>query len=474
MSNTNHDSTGVEQHHKSQRKHVTLFSNRFTFILAAAASAIGLGNLWRFPSLAAKYGGGAFLLVYLLLVVTFGFTLMVAEIAIGRRTGKSAIDAFRSFGQRYAAIGVLTALVPVIITPYYCVIGGWISKYLFTYLSGGGAATADGGGFFSGFIATSGEPLGWTALFVVLVMLVVGLGVEKGIEKLNGVVMPMLLLFTIGISIYALTIPGALDGLAYYIIPHLSDISIATVVAAMGQMFFSLSLAMGIMITYGSYTSRDTDIEKSVRQIEIADTALAFICGLMIIPAVFAFSGVEGARQAGPGLLFITLPQVFAQTGFATVLGAVFFFAVFFAALTSAISLAETVVSFAMDRFGLSRRKAALAVFVVILLLAIPPTLGFSDWGAATLTIGAAQMSILDVMDFISNSVLMPLVALLVCLFVGWWRGPDVVIDEVKATKSARFASEGLFKVMIRWVAPLFLLIILISSILNGLGVVSI
>ncbi|MDR0500724.1 MAG: sodium-dependent transporter, partial [Coriobacteriales bacterium] len=287
-------------HHRS-RKHVTLFSSRFAFVLAAAASAIGLGNLWRFPSLAAKYGGGAFLLVYLILVVTFGFTLMVAEIAIGRKTGKSAIDAFRSFGSRYAFIGVLAAIVPIIITPYYCVIGGWISKYLVTYVTGGGGATADGGGFFSGFITSSGEPIFWTALFVVLVMLVVGIGLEKGIEKLNAVVMPLLLVFTVSISLYALSIPGAIDGLAYYLIPRLEDFSVATVVAAMGQMFFSLSLAMGIMITYGSYMTKDAKIEGSVRQIEIADTALAFICGLMIIPAVFAFSGAEGARQAGPG-----------------------------------------------------------------------------------------------------------------------------------------------------------------------------
>ncbi|MDR3315071.1 MAG: sodium-dependent transporter [Coriobacteriales bacterium] len=456
-----------------KRRHATLFSNRFAFILAAAASAIGLGNLWRFPSLAAKYGGGAFLLVYLILVVTFGFTLMLAELAIGRKTGKSAIDAFRSFGKRYAIIGVLTALVPVIITPYYCVIGGWISKYLVVYLTGGGAGTADGGGFFSGFIASSGEPVLWTALFIVLVMLVVGIGLEKGIEKLNSIVMPVLLLFVIGISIYALTIPGALDGLAYYLIPRLEDFSIATVVAAMGQLFFSLSLAMGIMITYGSYTSKETNLEKSVRQIEIGDTALALLCGLMIIPAVFAFSGAEGAQQAGPGLLFITMPQVFATLPFSTALGAVFFFAVFFAALTSAISLAEAIVSFVMDRLGFSRRKAALMVFVGVLLLAIPPTLGFSDWGNATLTIGSADMTILDIMDFLSNSILMPLVALLVCLFVGYWVGPAFVKDEVEATGGVHFKAMTLFRVMIRYIAPAFLLIILISSVLNATGIIA-
>jgi NSS family neurotransmitter:Na+ symporter len=443
------------------------------------------------------------LLVYLILVATFGFTLMVAEIAIGRKTGKSAIDAFRSFGSRYAFIGIIAAAVPIIITPYYCVIGGWISKYLVTYISGAGATTADGGTFFSGFITSSGEPVIWTAIFIMMVMLVVGIGLEKGIEKLNAVVMPLLLVFTLAISLYVLTIPGALDGLAYYLIPRLEDFSVATVVAAMGQMFFSLSLAMGIMITYGSYMTKNAKIEGSVRQIEIADTALAFICGLMIIPAVFAFSGAEGARQAGPGLLFITMPQIFQTLPFADVLGAIFFFAVFFAALTSAISLAETVVSFVMDRLHWSRRRAAILVFLGILALAMPPTLGFSDWSGVTLTIGAVQMSILDIMDFISNSVLMPLVALLICIFVGYWIGPDTIIAEVErsahtqdgstqdnlmhgnvekngstivsaTTLHARFKSAPLFRVMIRYIAPILLLIILISSVLNGIGLVSI
>jgi NSS family neurotransmitter:Na+ symporter len=449
------------------------FSSKLAFILAASSSAIGLGNLWRFPALAARYGGGAFLVTYLVLVATFGFALMMAEVALGRRTGLSATGAFRQLGKRYAIIGTLASLVPMIITPYYCVIGGWVAKYFAVFVTGSEAAAADGGPYFSAFIGSFPEPVLWTLVFALVVMLVVGVGLKNGIERVNKVFMPVFLVLALALGLYALTIPGALDGLAYFVIPHLEDFGLNTVVAAMGQMFFSLSLAMGIMITYGSYMRKEDDLEQSVHRIEFFDTLVALLAGLMIIPAVFAFSGVAGAQQAGPGLMFVTMPQVFVTLPLARVLGGVFFLLVLFAALTSAISLAETVVSILMDRFHWTRRKTVLVVTAGLLAVALLPTLGFSLLSGATVTLGAASMTILDLMDFVSNNLLMPLVALLTCLFVGYWVGPRLVQEEVESTPGVRFKGAVLFKVMIRYVAPAFLLVILISSVLNTLGVIT-
>jgi NSS family neurotransmitter:Na+ symporter len=449
-----------------------LFSNRLAFIFAASASAIGLGNLWRFPALVARYGGGAFLVTYLILVVTFGFTLMMAEVALGRSTRLSAIGAYRSLDKRFSFIGSLIALVPIIILPYYCVIGGWILRYIGVFVMGEATAAADGGAFFDAFIASPVPVIVFTIVFVLSSMLVVGRGLKNGIERLNSVFMPALLVLFVGLSVYALTIPGALDGLAYYLIPRLEDFGLKTVIAAMGQMFFSLSLAMGIMITYGSYLGKEDNMEKSVRRIEIFDTLVAFLAGLMIIPAVFAFGGVESAREAGPSLMFVIMPQVFEAQSIGVVIGFLFFALVLFAALTSSISMAETVVSIIVDRFAWSRRRAVLVVSLLILALAVPPALGFSMLSGVILPLGDSSMTILDVMDFFSNSILMPLVALLTCLFVGYRLKPSFVVDEVESSPGARFKAKRLFRVMVRYVAPVFLLLILVSSVLNAAGVI--
>lgn len=287
------------------------FGSRLGFILAAAGSAVGLGNIWRFPYLAAKYGGGMFLLIYLILAVTFGFALMITEIAIGRKTGKSVIGAYSAINKRFAPLGWLAAAIPVVILPYYCVIGGWVLKYLTEFATGGGKTTADSGDYFSAFISSPAAPMVFFAIFIVLTAAVVMLGVEKGIEKVSKILMPVLMLLIIGIGVYTLTLPGAIDGLIYYVKPDLSEFSIKTVIAAMGQLFYSMSLAMGIMITYGSYMRKEDNIEKSVRQIEIFDTLVAFLAGLIIVPAVFVFSGGDrSALNAGPKLMFVTLPNV--------------------------------------------------------------------------------------------------------------------------------------------------------------------
>ena len=262
------------------------FSGKLGFVLAAAGSAVGLGNIWRFPYLAAQYGGGTFLLIYLILAVTFGFSLMIAEVAIGRKTGLSAIGAFKALDSRFGFLGVLAALVPIIIFPYYSVIGGWVVKYFTVFLTGGAHAAA-GDDYFTGFVGGTFEPLGWFLIFLGVTAVIVLLGVEKGIEKVSKFMMPVLVVLAVGISIYCLMMDGAMEGLAYYVQPHMADVSVKTVLSAMGQLFYSMSLAMGIMVTYGSYMRKDTNLESSVRQIEIFDTAIAFLAGLMIIPAVF-------------------------------------------------------------------------------------------------------------------------------------------------------------------------------------------
>lgn len=442
------------------------FTSRIGFILSAAGSAVGLGNIWRFPYLAAQYGGGTFLLCYIILAVTFGFALMTAEIALGRKTGLSAIGAFSALNKRYRFVGVLVTLVPVIIFPYYSVIGGWVIKYFFTFLTGGVSAAAEDT-YFTGFISGVSEPIVWFVIFTAIAAAVVICGVEKGIEKVSKVMMPLLVVLTVGISLYVLTIDGAMEGVKYYVLPHMSDFSIKTLLSSMGQLFYSMSLAMGIMITYGSYMSKSTNLESSVRQIEIFDTGIAFFAGLMIVPAVFAFSGGDpSALKAGPGLMFITLPKVFASIRFGGFLGTVFFVLVFFAAITSAISLMETIVSILMDFFHWSRRKTSILVFIYSLLMGVPSSLGFGIWDF----VKPLGMSILDAWDFISNSILMPIVALLTCFFAGFVIKPKAIIEEACA-EGAVFKGKHLFTVVIKWVAPVILIAILISSILNALGI---
>ena len=441
------------------------FSGKLGFVLAAAGSAVGLGNIWRFPYLAAQYGGGTFLLVYLILAVTFGFSLMIAEVAIGRKTGLSAIGAFKALDSRFGFLGVLAALVPIIIFPYYSVIGGWVVKYFTVFLTGGAHAAA-GDDYFTGFVGGTFEPLGWFLIFLGVTAVIVLLGVEKGIEKVSKFMMPVLVVLAIGISIYCLMMDGAMEGLAYYVQPHMADVSVKTVLSAMGQLFYSMSLAMGIMVTYGSYMRKDTNLESSVRQIEIFDTAIAFLAGLMIIPAVFVFSGGDPKMlQSGPSLMFVILPKVFDTMHFGNAVGAAFFLLVIFAALTSSISLMETIVSIFQDKFHWRRRNTCIFVAVLALVMGIPSSLGFGTLSFITW----AGMTILDIMDFVSNSVMMPIVAFFTCVFVGFFVKPKTIADEVKVT-DGRFVGEKLFTVMIKWITPVFLVLILLSSVANAMG----
>ncbi len=444
------------------------FSGKLGFVLATAGSAVGLGNIWRFPYLAAKYGGGIFLLVYLILAVTFGFALMCAEIAIGRKTGVSAIGAYKKLDKRFSFIGILAALVPMIILPYYSVIGGWIIKYLGVFVTGN-MANAATDGYFESFIAQPTEPIGWFMLFMGLTALIVLFGVEKGIEKVSKIMMPVLVVLTVFIAVYSMCMPGAFEGVLYYITPDFSKFSATTVLAAMGQLFYSMSLAMGIMITYGSYMKKDVNVESAAKQIELFDTGIAFFAGLMIVPAVFAFSGGdESALGKGPGLMFITLPKVFESMTGGSIVGAVFFILVLFAALTSSISLMETVVSIFMDKFGWNRKLTCILVFLFCVALGLPSSLGFGVLSDITIM----NFSFLDFFDFISNSVLMPIVAFLTCIFVGYVIKPKTLTDEIES--SGQFKRKKMFVVIIKYIAPVCIILILVSSILDAMGIAKI
>ncbi len=442
------------------------FSGKVGFVLAAAGSAVGLGNLWRFPYLAAKYGGGIFLLVYIVLAITFGFTLMITEIAIGRKTRLSPMEAFGTLHKKWRWMGRLVTLVPVLILPYYCVIGGWVSKYTSVMISGA-VQDAAGDNFFSSFISATGAPLFWFFLYMTATAVIVFLGVEKGIEKFSRILMPALLILTVALSVYVVTRPGAGAGVAYYLEPDFSKLSMMTVLAALGQLFFSMSLAMGIMITYGSYLRKEDNIEQSVRQIEVFDTLVAFLAGLMIVPAVFVYSGGdESALGKGPSLMFITLPKVFAEMKMGNLIGAGFFILVLFAALTSSVSVMEAIVSGLDDRFHWGRKKSTIICYIYSVIIGICCSLGFGKWSSFTIF----GLSILDFLDFVSNSLLMPVVGMLTCIMVGFVVKPQLITNELEL--NGPFKLKKFYSVMVKWVAPPCLLAILISSILDTLGIV--
>lgn len=453
------------------------FSGSVGFVLAAAGSAVGLGNIWRFPYLAAKDGGGLFLVVYLILALTFGFTLLMTEVAIGRKTKQSPLTAYAKLRPRWGFLGVVASLVPVIILPYYCVIGGWVIRYFLAYLTGAGMQTSEDG-YFTSFITSQVSPIVMLVIFLAVVSVVIILGVNKGIENFSKVLMPVLILLVLGIAVFSLTISHTdadgtsrtgLQGFLIYVVPDLSGITLkgffTVLLDAMGQLFFSLSVAMGIMVAYGSYVKDDANLVRSINQIEIFDTLVAFLAGVMIIPAVFTFMGREGMEASGPSLMFVSLPRVFAAMGkIGNVIGCLFFAMVLFAALTSAISVMEAVVSSLMDKFHWSRLKASLIEMGVALAAGIAVCLGYNLWYFELKLPNGATAQILDVMDYLSNNLFMPLVAIATCILVGWLLKPKTVIDEVEKTGD-RFRRRGLYVVMVKFIAPVLLIILLLKSV---------
>ena len=446
------------------------FTGKLGFVLSAAGASVGLGNIWRFPYLAAKYGGGAFLLVYIILALTFGYTMIIAETAIGRSTQKSPVSAFSFYSKSpfAKAGGWLNAIVPMLICPYYSVIGGWVCKYLYAFLTTD-MDTITSDTFFTDFITNGGSAELWFCVFLALTLAIIYMGVENGIERVSKIMMPILLVLAVVISVYTITRPGAMDGVAYLLIPHPENFSWMTVVSAMGQMFYSLSIAMGILITFGSYMKKEVSIEDSTHQVEFFDTAIAILAGMMIIPAVFAFSGGDPEHlKAGPSLMFVTMPKIFASMGFGRMIGILFFTLVLFAALTSSIALTESAVSTLADEFKWSRVKCTTIMAAIMLFLGTLSCLGYGPLAFFTI-IG---MPFLDFFDFLTNSVMMPIAALAICLLVTRCMGLERLEQEVEVDGHP-FRRKMIFRVMIRYIAPIFVLIILLSSIANAFGLIS-
>ena len=451
------------------------FTGSLGFILAAAGSAVGVGNLWRFPYLAAKDGGGLFIAIYLVLVLTFGFTLLTTDIAIGRKTGKNAWDAFSSLKPKWGFLGKITFLVPAIIMTYYSIIGGWVLKYATVYLTGQQAAAAQDG-FFGSFITSPVSPIVFMLIFLAITAMVVYCGVDKGIEKFSRVVMPGLLLLVVGIAVYSLTLRHTdaqgvtrtgMQGLAVYLIPNLEGLTfgkfMTVLLDAMSQLFFSLSVSMGIMITYGSYVKKDVDLGQSISRIEIFDTGVALLAGMMIIPAVYVFSGMDG-MTSGPSLMFVSLPKVFHSMGVAGIIvGIAFFVMTIFAALTSCVSILETLVATCMNIFHTGRKKTCLVIAILAAVSSAVVCMGYNVFYFELHLPNGSVGQLLDVMDYVSNSVLMPVTSLLTALFVGWVVKPAWIGEEMRVP-GGKFRGEKIYNVMVRYIVPVIMFFLFIQS----------
>lgn len=466
---TNREQKDMSNLHTHDNKRSS-FSGKLGYVLSAAGASVGLGNIWRFPYLAAKYGGGIFLLIYILLALTFGYTMIMAESALGRMTRKSPVGAFQAFGKAgwLSAGGWINAIIPVLIVPYYSVIGGWVIKYLIEYIRGNGKMLA-ADGYFSEFISDGVSTELCFILFCLFTLTIIYAGVRNGIERVSKFMMPILIVLSVLIAVYSVTRPGAMEGVKYFLVPNVKNFSWMTVVAAMGQMFYSLSIAMGILITFGSYMKKETSLEDSTRNVEVFDTAIAIMAGLMIIPAVFSFSGGDpDTLQAGPALMFITIPKVFENMGFGTVVGILFFLLVLFAAVTSSIALTESAVSTFEDELGWSRRRATVLVGVIMIALGSLSSLGYGP----LVGIKIIGMQFLDFFDFLTNSVMMPIAAIATCLLVSKVIGVKKIEEEV-TLEGKPFRRKKIFFFMIQYLCPVFAAIILISSVANAFGWIS-
>ena len=454
------------EHHKKR----STFSGKLGFVLSAAGASVGLGNIWRFPYLAAKYGGGIFLLVYIILALTFGYTMITAETALGRMTQKSPVGAYHSFGKsKWLSFGGwINAVIPILIVPYYSVIGGWVIKYLAEYIIGHGEKLAEDG-YFGSFISSGASTELCFVLFTFFTVAVIFGGVRNGVERVSKFMMPILVVLSMFIAIYSINLPGAAEGVKYFLIPNFANFSWMTVVSAMGQMFYSLSIAMGILITFGSYMKKNVSIEASTENVEVFDTGIAIMAGLMIIPAVFAFSGGDAnSLQAGPSLMFITIPKVFAGIKMGSFIGILFFFLVLCAAITSSIALTESAVSTFQDELGWGRKKSAAVITLIMLVLGTLSCMGYGPLASVEIL----GMQMLDFFDFLTNSVMMPIAAIATCLLVSRKMGVEKIEEEM-TLENGKFKRKHIFNFMIKYLCPIFAAIILVSSVANAFGWIS-
>jgi len=434
-----------------------MWSSRFGFLMAAVGSAVGLGNLWKFPYLAGENGGGAFVLVYVVLVVILGFTLMLAELSIGRNTNSDAFGAYSKIKKGWGFVGGFGILAGFLILSYYSVVGGWVIKYIVASITGVGA---DKEAYFTNFITSPVEPIIYHLIFMGLTALIVIRGISGGIEKAAKIVMPALFIMLTVIVLRSVTLEGASAGLKYYLTPNFDEITLKVVIAALGQVFFSLSLGMGCMVTYGSYLNKDSDIEKDALLIPSLDSLVAIMAGFAILPAVFAF-GFEPSQ--GPGLMFITLPQVFENMPLGMLFSVIFFVLVFFAAISSSISLMEVTVAFGIDRLRWSRTTSVVVFTVVMFVIGIGASLSMGAWSGFLIPwIDGNSYGIFDFLDVVTSYYLLPLGGLLSALFIGFVWGVPNAVKEIKI--GSKFRSEKIWSVLIKFVVPVLVFIILLST----------
>ncbi len=433
------------------------WSSKTGFILATAGSAIGLGNLWKFPYLMGQNGGFFFLLAYVLFLLLLGVPIIIAEMSLGRKTGKDPVLAYAEVHPRAKIVGIFGVLAAFLILAYYSVVSGWIIKYVASY-----TVSLQPPADFNAFISGTWEPIAWHFVFMGLTALVCLFGV-KGIERTSKVMMPALLVLLLVVMVRAVTLPGAGEGLSFIFTPRGSDFHLSSISTALGQVFYSLSLCMGVIVTYGSYLSKKDNIPASCLTVAGLDTVVALLAGMAVFPAVFSF-GLEAGQ--GPSLIFGTLPKVFSSFTGGGIFALLFFLLLFFAALTSAIALLEVVASFLMDRWGLRRRTAVLAIAAAAFLIGIPCSLSFGAWSDVTLF----HYTIYDWIVLAVDNILLPIGGLLLCYFIGWKWNPNLLVQEVEEG-GVRFHFKKLWLLSIRYLAPVLILIVTVSgfaAIFNG------
>ncbi|MCK8824654.1 sodium-dependent transporter [Fuchsiella alkaliacetigena] len=434
------------------------WTSRLGFILAAAGSAVGLGNIWRFPYVAGTNGGAAFLVLYLIAIVLIGYPVMVTEMTIGRKTQKNPVGAFKSLAPDapWWLVGALGVFTGFVILSFYSVVGGWSMAYVVKAANGFIAGT-DFGEVFVGHISGVGEPLLWHATFMFLTITIIGSGVVKGIQKAVEVLMPILFVLLLILVFRAITLPGAGEGLAFYLTPDFSQITGQTFLEAIGQSFFTLSLGMGAIITYGSYLSDDDNINDNAAYVAGFDTLIAILAGFAIFPAVFALGF---SPDAGPGLVFTILPAVFAEMPLGTIFGFLFFLLLTISAITSAISLLEVVVAYVVDEHQWNRKKAAWLAGIIIFIVGIPPLLGYSTLAE----VNFLGMDILDTYDWISGNIFLPLGGLLTAVFAGYAWGARETVEEANKVKGA-ISVGAIYSFLIKYLVPIAIFIVLVTGV---------
>ena len=437
------------------------WGSRLGFIMAAAGSAVGLGNIWKFPFTAGQNGGGAFVIVYLIFVALIGFSVMLTEFAVGRRRQLAAVGAFKSVDKRWTFTGVLGVLSGFLIMGFYPVVGGWAIAYVFKSASGLLSNPAGIGDVFGAFITSGVEPLVWMVVFLALNVIIVARGISSGIEKAGKVLMPLLFLILIVIAARGLMLPNAWAGMEFLFKPDFSKINGSVILAALGQAFFSLSLGMGCMITYGSYLNKDENLVSNAAIVTTMDTAVALLAGIAMFPAMFSF-GMEPA--AGPGLVFVVVPTIFAEMGSAGTLFAVLFFvALTVAALTSSVSLLEVVVAFLMDEKGVARKKAVFGTSAVMAVLCVLASLSLGGIGPQLFGYGA-----FDIFDLLTDKIFLAIGGMLLCIFAGWRLNKEDLKEEITNGGKIAFGLFEFWFALVKYVIPVTIAFVAYGGIASG------